>query len=651
MFCTKCGKEFREGAAFCTNCGAPRPKLEAPAPQPVQPEAPAPAPEAAVPPAAAPVPAEPLTAEAPAPAPAEEAPAFEAPVSEPAEPAAEAPAPQQAEPVTEIPFEIEPEAAAQEAPPAPILQPTAPAVQQTAVQTPPQTPVDLEPPAPKKKKGKGGLIALIVILVLLIAAGAFVALCQLGIVPIELPFEIPFLSGESGNGDSGDLYQDTVNLSKLIAKPEDFDGQRIGVNAEVDEIDGAQMTVSLSAGKGELAAALAFSEDDITVFSVGDNIYVDGTFHFEESALFDPAIVTLTSGRDEGKSVRTAAQPAGGTDGESGSNEDGETAGDAPEEWSVTDYTPYQGYFTAVSSQSEFEANGGLVVVLSSERSSLLYEIRSQSAGNAEAVITGAAPMDGSPEVSFYGDDSCGNTVSGTLTLLEDGNIAVESNVVDAGSAGWALEAPYTKLTPCTFSDYFTTPQAPYNEQELRVTTNGPYATVTLYNWKNGGWEEKMSFQATIGSNGATYSKQEGDKSTPAGTYDILFAFSTLDIFSGIPYYRIQDGDVWVTDTNSAYYNTLQSNYSASKDWSQAEDLYSKFNNGRSTACIYFGFNGDGLSAYSAVSGGGSDLFLDGIGSSGNLTTGYGDIKTDGQNVLDLLRELNGNKHPVIIIE
>ena len=57
------------------------------------------------------------------------------------------------------------------------------------------------------------------------------------------------------------------------------------------------------------------------------------------------------------------------------------------------------------------------------------------------------------------------------------------------------------------------------------------------------------------------------------------------------------------------------------------------------------------MSPYSAVAGGGSDLFLDGIGASGNLTTGYGDIKTDGQNVLDLLRELNGNKHPVIVID
>ena len=124
-----------------------------------------------------------------------------------------------------------------------------------------------------------------------------------------------------------------------------------------------------------------------------------------------------------------------------------------------------------------------------------------------------------------------------------------------------------------------------------------------------------------------------------------------MDIFSGIPFHRVEEGDVWVTDTGSAYYNTLQSTYSQDKDWSSAEDLYDKFTTGRSTACIYFGFNGDGLSAYSAVAGGGSDLFLDGVGANGDLTTGYGDIKTDGQNVLDLLRELNGNKNPVIIID
>ena len=620
MFCTKCGKEFRPGAAFCTNCGAPRPKLEGPEPRPETPvQTPPPIPFDAEP-EAAPAPREQAPAEQP---PVEQIPAEQPPVEQ--SPAPEAPVP------------------------VPVLQPEAPAVRTAP---PPVTPppIDLEPSGPpEKKKGRGGLIALIVLLLLLIGGAVFVVLCQTGVIPIDLPFGLPFLSGGSGEDEP---YPDTVKLADLIAKPEDYDGERVGVNAVADGVDGTVLTALISDGKDELEATLSFSQEDIDALSRGDAIYIDGTFHAGEDASFHPAIVTFTEGRDEGTSLRTASESKrGGEDSEDG----GQTAGDAAapkEEWtSVGDYTPFLGYYTSAASQQDFEDYGGAVVLLSAERSSLLYEIYNYAADGTRAMLAGAAPMDGSTEIDFYGDDHSGNTVSGTLYLLEDGSVALESKLVDVGTTGWALELPYTKMTPCAFSDYFTNPPVPYNEQELRVTTNGPYATVALYNWKDGDWVEAMSFQATIGSNGVTSAKYEGDKCTPAGTYDILFAFSTLDIFSGIPYERIEEGDVWVTDPNSIFYNTLQTVYNADADWKEAEDLYAKFTSGRSTACIYFGFNGDGLSPYSAVSGGGSDLFLDGIGSAGNLTTGYGDIKTDGQNVLDLLHELNGNKHPIIVIQ
>ena len=618
MFCTKCGKEFREGASFCTGCGAPRPKLEGPAPT-AEPKAEPPIPE--TPPIPEPIP---FASDGP-----EAVPAHEPEIIPDPEPD-----------IQEIP---------REQTPAVVLQPTAPTIQPAS---PPPPPIDLEPSAPpQKKKGKGGLIALLLVLLLLIGGAAFVALCQMGLIPVKLPFELPFLSGGDGSGEADDPYPDTVDLADLIANPQNFDGQRVGVNAEVDRVDGTVLTALISSGKEELETALTFGQEDITTFAAGDEIYIDGTFHAGETYSFSPAIVTLTGGKNEGTFKRTAAgQSAPDED----PSNDGQALGDQPasEPWTtVADYTPYQGYFTSAFDADSFEANGGPVVVLSMERSSLLYEIYNYAADGTRAMLTGAAPMDGSTEISFYGDDGCENTVSGTLYLLENGSVAVESQVVDAGTAGWALRMPYSEMPACTFSDYFTEVQPPYNQQELRVTTNGPYATVALYNWKDGDWAETMSFQATIGANGASFSKQEGDKCTPAGTYDILFAFSTLDIFSGIPYERIEEDDVWVTDTSSIFYNTLQSSKNPDKDWNEAENLYDKFTSGRSTACIYFAFNGDGMSPYSAVAGGGSDLFLDGIGASGNLTTGYGDIKTDGQNVLDLLRELNGNKHPVIVID
>lgn len=79
----------------------------------------------------------------------------------------------------------------------------------------------------------------------------------------------------------------------------------------------------------------------------------------------------------------------------------------------------------------------------------------------------------------------------------------------------------------------------------------------------------------------------------------------------------IKEDSVWVCDPESIYYNTLQSKNDPYKDWADkggAENMYPKFSKGSSNACICFGFNGDGLSAYSATPYAGSALFSDGVG-------------------------------------
>ena len=71
---------------------------------------------------------------------------------------------------------------------------------------------------------------------------------------------------------------------------------------------------------------------------------------------------------------------------------------------------------------------------------------------------------------------------------------------------------------------------------------------------------------------------------------------------------------------------------------------------GRSVAGIFFDYNGDGETAGSATPGNGAALFLDGVGSSGNLNSGYGDIKLRGEDMLQLLRQLEQTMNPLIII-
>ena len=68
--------------------------------------------------------------------------------------------------------------------------------------------------------------------------------------------------------------------------------------------------------------------------------------------------------------------------------------------------------------------------------------------------------------------------------------------------------------------------------------------------------------------------KQEGDKKTPTGVYRFTMAFG-LKANPGtiLPYHQIVDGDYYVDDGNSQYYNKLANTKQVQKDWNSAEDL------------------------------------------------------------------------------
>ena len=83
-----------------------------------------------------------------------------------------------------------------------------------------------------------------------------------------------------------------------------------------------------------------------------------------------------------------------------------------------------------------------------------------------------------------------------------------------------------------------------------------------------------MSKEAVSGMNGITMQKQEGDKKTPSGVYRFTMAFG-LKANPGtiLPYHQIVDGDYYVDDGNSQYYNKLANTKQVQKDWNSAEDL------------------------------------------------------------------------------
>lgn len=83
-----------------------------------------------------------------------------------------------------------------------------------------------------------------------------------------------------------------------------------------------------------------------------------------------------------------------------------------------------------------------------------------------------------------------------------------------------------------------------------------------------------MSKEAVSGMNGITMQKQEGDKKTPAGVYRFTMAFG-LKANPGtiLPYHQIVEGDYYVDDGNSQYYNKLANTKQVQKDWNSAENL------------------------------------------------------------------------------
>lgn len=89
-----------------------------------------------------------------------------------------------------------------------------------------------------------------------------------------------------------------------------------------------------------------------------------------------------------------------------------------------------------------------------------------------------------------------------------------------------------------------------------------------------GVFESVLSVEAVSGMNGITADKREGDKKTPCGVYSFSMAFGMKENPGSIlPYHQIKDGDHYVDDSSSRYYNRLVNERDVEKDWNSSEVL------------------------------------------------------------------------------
>ena len=83
-----------------------------------------------------------------------------------------------------------------------------------------------------------------------------------------------------------------------------------------------------------------------------------------------------------------------------------------------------------------------------------------------------------------------------------------------------------------------------------------------------------FSVPAVSGMNGISADKREGDKKTPSGIYSFTMAFGMKDNPGSIlPYHKVVNGDHFVDDSGSRYYNRLVNESQVQKDWNSSENL------------------------------------------------------------------------------
>ncbi|MDR3281342.1 MAG: L,D-transpeptidase family protein [Synergistaceae bacterium] len=104
--------------------------------------------------------------------------------------------------------------------------------------------------------------------------------------------------------------------------------------------------------------------------------------------------------------------------------------------------------------------------------------------------------------------------------------------------------------------------------------TDKTAAIIRVYEKTEIGWILKFETKGFFGKSGVRDDKREGDGATPSGVYSFGRAFGVAeDPGARAPYTRASDGDVWVDDPNSRFYNTWQSDNNPDKDWKSAERI------------------------------------------------------------------------------
>ncbi len=112
-------------------------------------------------------------------------------------------------------------------------------------------------------------------------------------------------------------------------------------------------------------------------------------------------------------------------------------------------------------------------------------------------------------------------------------------------------------------------------ERKVVVQAWGTSARISAWEKRGDQWEEVFrAKEGYVGRNGVTDQKMEGDGCTPVGEFEVRRAFGIAPApKTALPYTQVQEGDEWVDDSSSKYYNQYVKAGSVDKDWFSSEKL------------------------------------------------------------------------------
>lgn len=123
--------------------------------------------------------------------------------------------------------------------------------------------------------------------------------------------------------------------------------------------------------------------------------------------------------------------------------------------------------------------------------------------------------------------------------------------------------------------------------------TGGSKAVLSLHEKVDGVWTEVLSCNAYVGKNGIGKTK-EGDKKTPAGTYNLTTPFGIkADPGAQMPYTKVTKYHYWCGDSSSEYYNKLVDERKVDRKHTSSDEYLIKYK-GVYNYCLFIDYNAEG---------------------------------------------------------